>query len=79
MLQGLDRDAISLLRPRNEMLFFTSLLSVSWLLVLGCAVTRASSQPDDPAVISPRLIAAVLFEPPAQRSRTHLAQISHHS
>lgn len=44
---------------------FTSLLSAIWLLLLGCAVTSASSQPDDP-VISPKLIADVLLEvPPA--------------
>jgi hypothetical protein len=62
-----------LLLARDEMLlFFTSLLSVSWLLalVLDRAVTRASSQPDDPALISPKLMAGVLFEPPAQQRPT---------
>lgn len=51
-------------------MFFTSLLSASWLLLLlllVCAVTRASSQPDDP-VISPKPIADVLLEPPAHTS-----------
>ena len=48
-------------------MFFTSLLSASWLLLLGWAVTRASSQPDDPVIVSPKPIADVLLEPPAHR------------
>lgn len=45
-------------------MFFTSLLSTTWLLLLGWAVTRANSQPDD-SVISPNPIADALLEPPA--------------
>ena len=50
-------------------MFFTSLLSATWLLLLllGCDVTRASSQPDDPVIVSPKPIADVLLEPPAHR------------
>lgn len=53
-----------LLQACNCNVLYTSLLSASWLLLLGWAVTRASSQPDDP-VISLKPIADALLEPPA--------------
>jgi hypothetical protein len=49
-----------LLQACNCNVLYTSLLSASWLLLLGWAVTRASSQPGDP-VISLKPIADALL------------------
>ena len=60
----LDNGMLARKKRGDAAMFFTSLLSASWLLLLGWAVTRASSQPDDP-VISLKPIADALLEPPA--------------